>query len=160
MRIIAIDPGPTESAIVVYGGTTGTIFDHAKAPNAKVFSFLECEGRSNQTALVIEGIASYGMSVGAEVFDTCFWSGRFAQHWAGMGGYFERLYRRDVKLHLCGSARAKDGNIRQALIDRWGGKAKAIGTKRASGPLYGITTDRWAALAVAVTYADGIRSKA
>ena len=37
--------------------------------------------------------------------------------------------RQEVKLHLCNSARAKDANIRQALIDRFGGKDKAIGRK-------------------------------
>jgi len=58
-----------------------------------------------------------------------------------------------VKLHLCGSARAKDTNIRQALIDRYGGSA-AIGKKAAPGPLYGVSKDVWSALAVAVTAAD------
>jgi len=63
----------------------------------------------------------------------------------------ERISRRAVKLHLCGSARAKDANIRQALIDRYGGSA-AIGRKAAPGPLYGVSKDVWSALAIAVTY--------
>jgi hypothetical protein len=41
--------------------------------------------------------------------------------------------------------RAKDANIRQALIDKLG----AVGTKKAPGPLYGISGHLWAALAVA-----------
>ena len=65
------------------------------------------------------------------------------------------VYRHEVKLHLCGSARAKDANVRQALIDRFGpGKELAIGRKAAPGPLYGMTGDCWAALGVAVTDAD------
>ncbi len=67
------------------------------------------------------------------------------------------LKRFDVKLHLCGNARAKDTNIRQALIDRFGGiegKSKAVGTKKAPGPLYGCKSHMWAALAVAVTWWD------
>lgn len=163
MRIIAIDPGCTESAVVVYGSTTGRLFRAAKVPNDDVFVILYDEAKDDNTrmsVLVIERIASYGMAVGAEVFETVWWSGRFAQAWLGIGGHADRLYRRDVKLHLCGSPRANDSNIRQALIDLWGGKDKAIGKKATPGPLYGITKDRWQALAVALTYADGVRSKA
>jgi hypothetical protein len=66
----------------------------------------------------------------------------------------ERVYRRDVKLHICGSQRAKDANIRQALIDCYGGKVEAIGKKKAPGPLYGISSHAWSALAVAQTWWD------
>ena len=61
------------------------------------------------------------------------------------------LPRRAVKLALCGDSRARDANIRQALIDRFGGSA-AVGRKAAPGPLYGISRDVWSALAIAVTY--------
>jgi len=43
------------------------------------------------------------------------------------------------------------------LIDRYGGvggKRAAIGLKASPGPLHGVSKDVWAALAVAVTYAD------
>jgi hypothetical protein len=64
------------------------------------------------------------------------------------------VYRREVKTNLCGSMKAKDGNVRQALIDRFGGKEKAIGKKKTPGPLYGFSADVWQALAVAITFAD------
>ena len=99
--------------------------------------------------VVIEMVACYGMAVGAEVFETVFWIGRFweiARRDIGV----TRLYRKDVKMHLCNSMRAKDGNIRQALIDKLG----APGTKKNPGPTYGIKADIWAALAVAVTFAE------
>lgn len=102
--------------------------------------------------LAIEMIASYGMAVGSEVFDTCIWIGRFIQAW---NGPYTQVFRKDVKMHLCGQTKAKDANVRQALIDRFGpGKDKAIGTKKNPGPLYGISGDIWAALAVAVTHYD------
>lgn len=107
--------------------------------------------------VVIEGIESFGMAVGKEVFETVFWSGRFAEK----AGVFHRVFRKQVKLHLCGSMKAKDPNIRQALIDRFGGvegKAKAIGKKAEPGPLYGIKSHIWSALAVAVTYSDRQKS--
>lgn len=57
-------------------------------------------------------------------------------------------------MHICGRANASDTNIRAALIDLWGGKEKAIGKKATPGPLHGISKDVWAALAVAITYAE------
>ncbi len=100
--------------------------------------------------LVIEQIAAMGMAVGAEVFETCFWSGRFAQAWRGP---CERLKRHEIKMHLCGNMRAKDANIRVALMDRFGG-SQSVGKKKTPGPLYGIAGDQWSALAVAVTWYD------
>jgi hypothetical protein len=57
------------------------------------------------------------------------------------------VYRKDVKLLLCGSPRAKDANIRQALLDLLGPQ----GTKAKPGPTYGVKSHAWAALGVAVT---------
>ena len=62
-----------------------------------------------------------------------------------------------MKLALCGSARAKDANVRQAIIDRFagvGGKAVAVGTKKNPGPLYGISNHKWSALALCITWID------
>ena len=69
-------------------------------------------------------------------------------------GEFSEVLRRDVKLHVCQSPRAKDANVRQALLDRFG----PPGTKKAPGTTYGITKDTWQALAVAVTWDDKRRS--
>lgn len=143
--LLAIDPGPTESAYVRYDGALPVSW--AKLPNEELRRMLSNES----PPLVIEMIASYGMAVGAEVFETCVWIGRFIER---RGGHVRRIYRRDVKLHLCGSARAKDANVRQALIDRYGGKERAIGRKATPGPLYGLTGDCWAALGVAVTASE------
>lgn len=145
--ILAIDPGPTESAYVLWDGQS--IGKHFKAENAML-----CDAIMTKClvadVMVIEQIASYGMAVGAEVFETVFWSGRFAQaFYAHLLPVF-RIKRMDVKMHLCHSSRAKDGNIRQALIDRLG----PPGTKKAPGATYGISGDCWAALAVAITFAD------
>ena len=100
--------------------------------------------------VVIEQVRSYGMAVGAEVFDTVHWSGRF--HEAALPLPVVLLPRQAVKLALCHDSRAKDANIRAALIDRYGGPA-AI---RKGGALFGVHGDVWAALAVAVTYADSV----
>lgn len=149
-RLIAIDPGPTESAYVRIGHA-GDILAHGKRDNETVRGMLRAFSGIQSACLAVEMIASYGMPVGREVFETCVWIGRLVEAWQLAHTF---VYRRDVKLHLCGSVRAKDGNVRQALLDRWGGKALAVGTKRAPGQLYGVSADVWAALGVAVTWWD------
>jgi hypothetical protein len=79
------------------------------------------------------------------------WVGRFIEMSVADAAL---MPRKDVKLHLCGQTRAKDSNIRAALIDRFGGKEKAIGKKASPGPLYGLKADAWQALALAVTWLD------
>ena len=150
--VLAIDPGPTESAYVIYDGRC--VRDHKKVDNTTLLARLDGFAAKDSEILVIEQIASFGMAVGAEVFETCVWTGRFIHAWAGIGLIaWDRIKRHEVKSELCNTQRAKDANIRQALIDRFGpGKEKAIGTKRSQGPLYGIAGDEWSALAVAVTW--------
>jgi len=148
--ILAIDPGPVESGWVLLSETTGLPTDHGIADNGTLIDSLRQVVPAD--SVVIERVESFGMAVGAEVFETVYWSGQFAE--AVYPTLVYRLARRAVKLHLCGSVRAKDTNIRQALIDRFGGKDIAIGTKGHPGPLHGITSHKWSALALAVTLAD------
>lgn len=154
-RILAIDPGNEFSAWLLYDKATGRPTTWAKEPNADVLRRVAEEARAG-TELVVEMIASYGMPVGAEVFETCVWIGRFIEQWVERCGRDARLlYRRAVKLHLCNSSRAKDAHVRQSIIDRFGpGKHIAIGLKATPGPLYGLSGDGWAALGVAITAAE------
>jgi hypothetical protein len=149
MTILAIDPGSTESAFVYMRG--GMLGEFAKLPNAELLEKLDRASWVGDR-VVIEMIASYGMPVGAEIFETCVWIGRFVQ--ACGKTPVHRLTRNVIKNHLCHSSKANDSNIRQALIDRFGGKEAAIGKKAKPGPLFGVSGDVWAALAVAVTWLD------
>ena len=144
MLILSIDPGPQQSAVLEWDGRT--IRHHRIAPNETIL----CEDLQTSQAdvLAVEQIKSYGMAVADSIFDTVFWSGRFVQ--ACKLPLWVRVPRKDIKMHLCGSMRAKDSNIRQALIDRFG----APGTKKAPGICYGIKKDEWAAWALAVTWWD------
>lgn len=155
MNILAIDPGNELSAWCVL--QDGQLIASKKQPNAEVLAMLRGAPEGWQfgpsAALAVEMIASYGMPVGREVFETCLWIGRFVEAWERHAdrGPCQLVYRRDVKLFHCESVRATDANIRASLIDRFGpGKQKAIGTKKAPGPLYGIKGDEWSALAVAL----------
>lgn len=151
MKILALDPGYTQTAWCVL--VDGRPFEHGLDPNDAVLERVRSWGTDYQ--LAVEMIASYGMPVGREVFDTCVWIGRFVEAWARRGGRHRLVYRREVKLHLCNSAKAKDANVRAAIIDFFGpGKDAAVGRKARPGPLYGIKADIWAALAVALTAAD------
>jgi hypothetical protein len=169
--VLAIDPGNEESAWMAFDIATGLPARHGvfglpenrsddfgrwasfgKSRNADLLDRLSWSPGYGPNAVAIEMIASYGMPVGREVFETCLWIGRFMQRLDWLPCHL--IYRKDVKLHLCGQPRAKDGNIRQALIDRWGGKDKAIGRKASPGPLYGVSADVWSALAIAVTYSE------
>lgn len=142
--VLAIDPGNTESAYVILDGDR--LVEFAKVENDVLLARLPFF-RDAASHLAIEMIASYGMPVGREVFETCVWIGRYVQAWDGA---YTQVYRKDVKLHLCGQPRAKDPNIRAALIDRWGG----IAATKKTGALHGVSKDVWAALAVGVTWAD------
>ena len=150
MRILAIDPGSEQSAYVFY--EEGKVIDHRILTN-KLLLTKFCEFYNAEMA--IEMVASYGMPVGKSVFETCLWIGRFIQAWLPKPA--TKVYRKtDICMHLCHSARAKDSNIRQALIDRYpatgGGKCPQIGIKSKPGPLFGVSKDVWSALAVAVTF--------
>lgn len=152
--ILAIDPGTTQSAWCEFDGLR--VIDCDIQENSVVLTKLR--DYAGNYRIAIEMIASYGMPVGKEVFETVLWIGRFVEACSRVSVQAELVYRKDVKLHLCNSARAKDPNVRQALIDRFeplgGGKTPQIGTSKQPGPLYGVSSHVWAALAVAVTFQD------
>ena len=152
MSLIAIDPGTHESQLIIW--REGRINSNLYEDNATILGRLRRADYEPYTWAVIESVASYGMPVGAEVFDTCYWGGRMYQALIDQDIMVRLVPRMAVKTHLCHSAKAKDANIRQALIDRFGGKDKAIGNKANPGVLYGVKSHGWAALALAVTAYD------
>lgn len=146
MRILAIDPGTTYSAYAVWDGQR--LYDKGKVLNAEMKELLDF---LSADVCCIEMIASYGMPVGKEVFETCVFIGRLQERWLAIHKEEANLiFRKEIKIHHCGSMRAKDGNIRQALIDRFG----IIGTKKEPGLLYGVSNDIWSAVAIATYYFD------
>ena len=156
--IFAIDPGTTQSGWVLLDGAR--LLYSGVCPNHDVLRWLRTGQRAD--LLAIEMIAGMGMTVGQSTFETVRWIGRF-QEACERPEDVHFVFRRDVKLHLCGSMQAKDANVRQALIDRFpatgGGKTPQIGTKAKPGPLYGVSSHAWSALAVAVTAAHQIGIK-
>jgi hypothetical protein len=156
--ILAIDPGNTESGWCLIDGEYKVIAkgkDDNDAVLDMIDTFDEVYGLSH---VVIEMIASYGMAVGQTVFDTCVWVGRFMQEADHLSISYSQMYRKDIKMNLCGQTRAKDSNIRQALVDRFSYERHAAkggkGVKADPGFFFGFSKDMWAAYAVGVTYLD------
>jgi hypothetical protein len=150
--IFAIDPGPKESAYVIMKNNLMPK-QFSKVDNRDLLNLLRKMyfAKEADEHVAIEMVASYGMSVGAEVFETCVWIGRFAEAIENNGNIIVQLiYRKDEKMNLCHTMKAKDTNIRQALIDRFG----EVGTKKKPGWFYGFKKDIWQAYAVGVTYRD------
>lgn len=156
-RIFAIDPGNTESAYVVIDSDCRPLY-FDKMPNLQLLAALQAyrdEWRPDHVA--IEMVASYGMAVGADVFETCVWIGRFYSHAQGWLLRDPMLVKRQpIKVHHCHSVKAKDTNVRQALVDRFapGQPNHGKGTKANPGWFYGFRADVWAAYALAVYVAD------
>ena len=167
-KILAIDPGNTESAYVLMredyslmltsgGNSSGKIDNDFMLNMLKSTCTLYSSGLVDSSlTVVIEMVASYGMAVGKEVFDTCVWIGRFAQAAMEWGAKVDYVYRMQEKMALCHDSRAKDSNIRQALIDRFAqfDKKNGKGTKKNPDVFYGFSKDVWSAFAVGVTWLD------
>lgn len=142
--ILAIDPGTEQSGWCVFA--EGKVRYSGVTANGSVLGIIK---GSHARTLAIEMVASYGMPVGREVFETVRWIGRFQQAWRDPEAV-RFIYRREVKLHLCGSMKAKDPHVWQALLDKLG----PVGTKKNPGPLYGVKSHARSALAVAVVASE------
>jgi len=156
MKIVAIDPGTFESAYAVFEPEERIIAEFGKVTNESLKKDLaRIAGDAEITA--IEMVASYGMPVGKTVFETVLFIGRLVERLDMMRKPYELVYRKDVKMHLCGTTRAKDSNIIQALIDKYAPYAgnHGKGNKANPGFFYGFSKDVWQAFALADYMARG-----
>ena len=101
-------------------------------------------------------VAAYGMPVGAEVFETCVWIGRFHQEALTLTRNIKYITRNQVKHNICYSSKANDATIKQALVDRFarGQRNHGKGTKKAPGFFHGFKKDIWSAFALGITFLD------
>ena len=158
MNVFAIDPGNEQSAWCVMNDKY-ELLEFNKEPNKDAMASL-FKRLPSLDNVAIERVASYGMPVGREVFETCEWIGRFAQE-AEKETNVSYIYRKDEKLYLCGEMRAKDANIRAALIERFAKHdlKSGRGTKANPDFFYGVKADIWAAIAVCTTFLDMQKEK-
>lgn len=158
MNVFAIDPGNEQSAYCIMNDQY-ELLECNKLSNKEVMNILFLK-LPTVNAVAIERVASYGMPVGREVFETCEWIGRFAQE-AEKETNVYYIYRKDEKLYLCGEMRAKDANIRAALIERFAKHdlKNGRGTKANPDYFYGVKADMWAACAIGITFLDMLKEK-
>lgn len=179
LSVFAIDPGPKESGFVELVPYRAYIAQAGVYQNKIIESWLE--NTKCDIELCVEMVGNYGKSVGHEVFETCIQIGRFEKTFNRLRPYIPsagRVLRREVALTLCGDARAKEPDVRQCIIDAYGGKdtslcgkkcgkcrgtgmvrdercivcKKVAGWEVPPGDLKGVHTHAWSALAVALTY--------
>jgi len=163
MKVLAIDPGTRESGWVMGNplDLKCPVVSFGKWANESVYSHVFDGLWTEIDEVVIEKFVPYGRRVGQDSVDTVFFSGRMyeAVNYA-YGSPPILVPRRDVSRWMCDIVNAKDADIRQALIDRYGpGRDVAVGVKHRPGPLYGVQKDVWLALALALTYVDRIAER-
>ena len=131
-HILAIDPGTTKSGWVYL--VDGEPLDQGWMENRKLYTQI----KSLACMVVIEDVTHMGMPVGRDVFETVRWTGRYdylAREIMNQAVHY--ISRTVAKVHLCGTIRANDSPIRQAIIDRFGGDEVAIGGKKCKGKCKG-----------------------
>ena len=157
MKVFSIDPGNVESAFTLVDEDYRPL-RFGKLNNEELRLYLSQAPFSGDVKPTIEMIGHYGtgMSAGKTVYDTCIWIGRFSEI---LKTNPELIGRKTVVAHICGSAKAKDSNVIQALIDRFAPDTpnRGKGTKKEPGWFYGFSADVWQAYALAVAYMDMLK---
>lgn len=80
--------------------------------------------------LIIETPKPRGLPTAADEMETLVEVGRFIQKAEQLGLAWSFAFRTDIKVHITGRSNTGDSHVRQALLDRFGGEAVAIGGKR------------------------------
>tara|TARA_R100000951_G_C2616333_1_gene172908 strand:- start:273 stop:944 length:672 start_codon:yes stop_codon:yes gene_type:complete len=158
--VCAIDVGTVKSGYVIGRALPSGLFEISKCGIVSNNEILDLFYQDDSfDAIAMENFQSMGMSVGKSVFDSCIWLGRFIQEARRSHPALPvwLLHRTTVKSEICGSSRAKDKNVRQAIIDLYpagngGGKCPQIGLAKQKGMLYGVSSHMWSALGVAISF--------
>lgn len=152
LYVLGIDTGSVETGVCLIERRTCKPLFFGKISNNELFSFFaNIKEHLNNCEIAYEQFKNYGMPMGDSTINSIQWNGRIIQHL--IENYVEEKYvypvmRVEEKMHICNSMKAKDSNIRQALIDRFG----EVGTKKNPGFFYGFKKDVWSAFAVAITH--------
>ena len=155
--IIGIDPANQYTAYCVCDSGTMRPLYFGREENRKALSeilerALECKAHGS-VVIGIEGMQSYGNAVGKPTFESCYWIGYLQCYFDLYQIPHQLIFRSEEKMAICKRTRAKDSNIRAALVDIFEPYARnhGKGTKDNPSMFYGFKKDIWQAFAVAYT---------
>ncbi len=153
MLVVGIDPGPENCGLVLYDSDSERVVSsHKDMPVEQAIGALQYHASVDDIGLVaIERVQSYGIA-GASLLKTSESVGRLWQAAERERMPVRLFYRREIlrSLDVTGKG-SRDALVRQRLIEIHGGtREAAVGTKRSPGPLHGVSSHAWQALAVAV----------
>ena len=117
MKLLAIDTGNISSAYIIFCTEENRVIEKDFLENEK---FIERILTLTFDEVAIEKIVSLGMPIGATTIDTIFFNGRLYEIFKKLKKVPFWYPRIDIKMHLCHTTRAKDTNVRTALVNRFG----------------------------------------
>jgi hypothetical protein len=153
--VLGLDPGPTNSGLVLYDSDAMDLLAGVARKSITTADAMDLltrvAGKFGIDLVAIERVQSYGIA-GASLLRTAEVGGMLHQCATNLGLDVVWLYRREVLRGLDVTGKGnRDSLVRQRLIEIHGGdRASAVGTKAKPGPLYGVASHAWSALAVAV----------
>lgn len=155
--ILGIDPGLKRIGVVLYDPEAHrVVFTDKAMPLPALYDYISMLAhRGMPVRVALERVQSCSQS-GQDLLDTAYVCGQIARQCEIDGLPVTLIYRRQVldSLRVPGGC-VRDTGVRRRLIEMHpGGK----GRKKTPGPLYGVASDGWAALAVAVALDRGIES--
>lgn len=165
MRVLAVDPGSEQSGYVAIDNENRPFRMGILDNQDFLYEFGElCSGVSG---FAVERTNPYVMTtkdghpyVPKQLAQTWVFIGELKAYWdlLGEGGEVAFVGRRDALKYVTGKgSRVGDKEMREGLIELYGGREVAVGLKKNPGPLYGVKSHIWAALGVAVTFNNTIK---
>lgn len=149
--MLGIDPANINSAYCTIDEETKRPIQFDKVPNERLRQMLRRQ-EIKFDEVSIEDIQNMGLPAGRSLFDTAKEIGRQTEILEGLGYEVEYVYRREEKIHICGSMKANDATIRRSLIDRFAEKDFLNGKGKKSDPdfFFNFRSDIWMAFCVAL----------
>jgi len=149
--LLGIDPGPTTSGVCVYDATTApyVVASHARLQWHDAREWLRAyPGVQVVCERTQAGPPSSSVVLTTEIV------GRVQEACDLLGHPLVLKYRREVLQALgCAVAGNKDALVRQVLIGMHGGtELAAVGHTKRRGPLWGVSSHSWQALALCVAH--------
>jgi hypothetical protein len=155
--ILGIDPGNELTAYCLCESGTMKPIKFDKISNQSLIDEL-LPSLENETIAVIaiEHMQGYGMGVGREVFETCYYIGRLLERIERTmpNVTIQPIYRTEEKVAICGHLKgSNDMLVRHNLIDKFAQHdfKTGKGVKKNPDFFYGFKSDCWSAFAIAYT---------